>query len=165
MADLVGLVIFLPIWVLKAFFVSWTRKIFHKFPHKQFVCFFFGQKLLLGPMCEPLMSFGNGRSMELTRNKIESDNKKKLNWKRWKWKSKKWKWKGLKGKGLIGLKGMEVGEVLKEQSVNVMSHHLAQWCLLFPSIQFENNQNCENRHLAQCNNACDPILLRLRNKV
>ena len=30
-------------------------------------------------MCEPLISFGNGRSMELTRNKIENENEKKLN--------------------------------------------------------------------------------------
>ena len=66
--------------------------------------------------------------------------KMKRSWieKRWEWKSKKWKWKEVKGKGLIGLKGIEVGEVLKEQSVNVMSHHLAQWCLLIPSIQFSN---------------------------
>ena len=30
-------------------------------------------------MWKPLMSFGNGRSMELTRNKIENENEKKLN--------------------------------------------------------------------------------------
>ena len=54
------------------------EKYFKNFPIHSLFAFFLEQKLPLGPMCEPLISFGNGRSMELTRNKIESDNKKKV---------------------------------------------------------------------------------------
>ena len=42
----------------------------------------------------------------------------------------------LKGKGLIELKDRELGEVFEMPSVNVMSCHLAQWCLQFtPFLQ------------------------------
>ena len=80
MADLVGLVIFLPIWALKAFLCFLDQKNISEISPLAFcLLFFLNQKLPLGPMCEPLMSFGDGRSMELIRNKIESDSEKNLN--------------------------------------------------------------------------------------